>query len=431
MRSSAADISTHDQRAAVLTPHESNPGLARELSASTETPGAPGRSSPDPSASPFPPQPSAGQICIIVRLISFDRLPDKSLKGMHVHVIQDPDQAPLDPLLNRTIAVLGYGNQGRAHALNLRDSGLRVIVGNRLGRPRAEQAQTEGFAVHSIADAAEQADLAIMALPDEVQPDVYASSIAGHLRPGTTLGFIHGFSIHYRLIEPSPESAVVMVAPKGPGTTLRELYTRGRGLPALLAIEQDGPNSDGRALALAWAAGIGSARAGIIETTFAGETETDLFGEQAVLCGGIGRLILAAFETLVDAGYPPELAYIECCHEVKQVADLVYREGLAGMYERISNTAAFGAHVAGPRVIDSHVRRQMSDVLADIRNGTFARSLRDDAQAEFEWFRNQQEQAASHPIEEAGRSVRALMPWLAEGHSSRSPGAQSSTQAGS
>jgi ketol-acid reductoisomerase len=318
----------------------------------------------------------------------------------------------LDPLRRGVVAVLGYGNQGHAHALNLRDSGARVIVGNRPGSARAARACADGFDVTDPREATEAADLVIVALPDEVQPQVFTESIEPRLRPGATLGFIHGFSVHYGLVDPPDGIGVIMVAPKGPGTTLRDLYVRGMGLPSLVAVERENASRSAEFMALAWAAGIGSSRAAIVRTTFADETETDLFGEQAVLCGGLGELIVAAFETLVEAGYPPELAYIECCHEVKQVADLVYAHGPAAMREAISNTAEFGAYAAGPRVVDEHVRQTMRTILAEIRDGGFARRVREDHEAGFPWFEQRRRGAAQHPIEQAGHAVRAMMPWL-------------------
>ena len=284
--------------------------------------------------------------------------------------------ADLSPLLNKIVAVIGYGNQGRAHALNLRDSGIRVEVGQRPGRS-FDLASADGWKPIAVAEAVLRADLSIVALPDESASTVYASEIARVLQEGRTLGFIHGFNIRFGFIQPPPHVDVVMVAPKGPGRLLRSLYIEGKGLPALMAIEQDAGGA-AKATALAWAAGIGSARAGIVETTFAVETETDLFGEQVVLCGGVSSLCKAAFETLIDAGYEPEFAYLECVHELKQVVDMLYEFGLSGMRDRISGTARYGDVSRGPRVIDEETRRRMREILGEIRNGAFAREWIDE-----------------------------------------------------
>jgi ketol-acid reductoisomerase len=333
---------------------------------------------------------------------------------MDLRILRGPDATPLEPLRGRSVAVLGYGHQGEAHALNLRDSGLEVVVGNRLESGGAERARAHGFEPVSIADAAARADLAIVALPDEVQPGVYRAEIAPHLRAGSTVGFLHGFCMHYGLIEPAADLGVVMVAPKGPGHALRRRFTEGRGIPCLFALHQDTPAGDAEAIGLAWAGGIGCGRAAVICTSFGHETETDLFGEQAVLCGGLTGLILAAFETLVDAGYPPALAYLECCHEVKQVADLAYERGLAGMMHAISNTAEFGAHRAAPVIVDEALRRRLQDLLEGIRSGAFAAALRADFEAGGPWLAGQREALRRHGIEAAGREIRDLMPWLAD-----------------
>ncbi|MEE8156225.1 MAG: ketol-acid reductoisomerase, partial [Phycisphaerales bacterium] len=300
------------------------------------------------------------------------------------------------------------------HALNLRESGVDVVVGTRPNSPSFHRASTLGFDCLPIPDIAKNAKLVILALPDEVQPQVYERDLAPQLSGGSIVGFLHGFNICYELIHPGPDLGVIMVAPKGPGDTLRRLYCDGKGLPCLFAVHQDSPAGDAEAIGLAWANAIGCARAGIVYTTFRDETETDLFGEQTVLCGGMSQLMVAAFETLVDAGYPPELAYLECCHEMKQIADLVYQRGLAGMYEAISNTAEFGAYRAGPCLVDDEVKARMRRVLALIRDGTFAAALRDDYAGGFTWFHEQRQAAGRHPIESAGQAVRALMPWLAE-----------------
>ncbi|MCP3902836.1 MAG: ketol-acid reductoisomerase [Planctomycetes bacterium] len=324
--------------------------------------------------------------------------------------------APFDPLRGRTVAVLGFGNQGAAHAMNLRDSGARVVVANRPDSERGRAAAEHGFAPTSIEEAVAAADLVIVGLPDEAQAEVWTERIASHLRDGAVVGFLHGFSLHYGLITPPPGTGVVLLAPKGPGATLRARFERGEGIPCLFAVHQPGAPPPGaptaEAIGLAWAAGIGCARAAIVPTTVADETETDLFGEQAVLCGGMTELILAAFETLVEAGYPPELAYTECCHEVKQVADLVYERGLAGMMEAISNTAEYGALTAGREIVDEGVRGRMRAVLERVRNGTFAESLREDYRRGFPSLGAGRAALRAHPIEETGRTVRAWMPWL-------------------
>jgi ketol-acid reductoisomerase len=343
-----------------------------------------------------------------------------------LEIIRGEANAPLEPLLERTVAVLGFGNQGSAHAMNLRDSGVNVIVGSRTSGGGAKRAMEAGFDVLSITAAVQQADLLILALPDEVQPQVYRDRIAPHLWPGQILGFLHGFAVRYRLIEPPSHAGVVMIAPKGPGATLRQRYVQGSGIPCLMAIEQqiaptslDAPSA--QSIALAWAHGIGCARAGIIRTTFADETETDLFGEQAVLCGGMTWLMLAAFETLVEAGYPPELAYLECCHEVKQIADLVYERGMAAMMRQISNTAEFGAYAAGPALIDDATRARMKQLLQSIRDGSFAHRMTEDYRDHFKWFNEQRAAIESHGIESAGEIIRGLMP---RGSSSKDRGVQ-------
>jgi ketol-acid reductoisomerase len=325
-----------------------------------------------------------------------------------LEIIRGPDRAPLQPLLDRTVAVIGYGNQGHAHALNLRDSGVRTVVAARSGSAAGDRAREAGFEVRTVREATAIGDLIVVALPDEVQPEVYASEIGPALEPGDVVGFLHGFAIRYGLIDPDPAVGVVMVAPKGPGTTLRDRYVQGLGIPSLLAV-RDGSPPHAEPFALAWANGIGSAQAGIIRTTFAAETETDLFGEQSVLCGGMTGLVLAAFEVLVEAGYPPPLAYLECCHEVKQVADLVYERGLAGAMEAISNTAEFGTYATAGTLVDEQVREKMRDLLRQVRDGSFAEHVRRDYAEGSPWFTEQRRQLATHPIEAAGEVIRALM----------------------
>jgi len=311
-------------------------------------------------------------------------------------------------LHNKSVAVLGYGAQGRPHALNLRDSGCRVLVAQRPGSPRFDQARFDGFSPTTISAAAQAADLLIFALPDESAPPIYNTEVAPHLRASQALGFLHGFNIHYRQLTPPADVDVLLVAPKGQGVAVRSEFLAGRGVAALIAIHQDA-TGQARSTALGWAAGIGSHRAAIYETTFADETETDLFGEQAVLCGGLTALISAAFETLVAAGYPTELAYFECCHEVKLIADLIYAGGIADMRSRISGTARFGDLTRGPRIIGSAARRQMSAALEEIRSGAFAAEwLRENATGQSH-VRALLAQHAAHPLELVGRRIRAQL----------------------
>lgn len=317
--------------------------------------------------------------------------------------------ADLDFLRGRRVAVIGYGNQGRAHALNLRDSGVSVIIGQRPGKS-FDAAVADGFQPQPVAQAA-AADLLIVTLPDESAATIYESDIRPVLRAKQTLGFVHGFNIRFGFIAPPANVDVVMIAPKGPGTLLRSLYTRGKGLPALMAIHQDASGSAKRT-ALAWAAGIGSTRAAVIETTFAVETETDLFGEQVVLCGGVSALMKAAFATLVEAGYEPEFAYVECVHELKQVVDLLYERGLSGMREKISNTAEYGDLTRGPRVVPDVVRSEMKRILDEVRSGAFAKEWIEEHRRGGANFKRLHEADVDTVFERAGRTVRSWMPWL-------------------
>ena len=311
------------------------------------------------------------------------------------------------------VVIMGYGNQGRAHALNLREGGVRVTVGARPGGRGSAAAAADGFSPLPLPEAAHQGKLVIVALPDEMHAACWASDLAPHMRPDAVVGFLHGFSIHHGLVKPASDLGVVMVAPKGPGKTLRERFEQGLGIPALFAVHQGGRDAARtRAIGLAWAAGIGSARAAIVETTFAAECETDLFGEQAVLCGGMMALVQAAFDTLVQAGYPPELAYMECCQELKQIADLVFERGPAGMRAAISNTAEFGAFEAGQQLVDDAMREKLRTILTDIRGGAFGARFQSDAAAGFPWMRAKRAAADADAIEAAGRGVRAWIPWL-------------------
>jgi ketol-acid reductoisomerase len=311
-------------------------------------------------------------------------------------------------LLNGTVAVIGYGSQGHAHALNLHDSGVDVVVGLREGSASWQIAEEAGLRVATPAEAVRGAQLVSILLPDQVQPQVYEAEIAPNLADGAALLFAHGFNVHYGRIAPPAGHDVIMVAPKGPGHIVRRLYTEGYGTPALVAVAQDA-SGNAFQLALAYAAGIGATRAGVIETTFVEETESDLFGEQAVLCGGVTELIRLGFETLVDAGYQPEIAYYECLHELKLIVDLIYEGGLAGMRYSISDTAEYGDLTRGPRVIDEHVRDNMRRLLSDIREGTFAQEWIEQMGTGEPRLKELRERAAGERIEDVGRNLRGLM----------------------
>jgi ketol-acid reductoisomerase len=321
----------------------------------------------------------------------------------------------LDPgaLVDRGVAVLGFGSQGRAHALNLRDSGVAVTVGLRAGSAHRAVCAAEGLAVLEPEQAAARCDVCVLLVPDEVQPRLYAEVLAGALRPGSALLFAHGYNIHFGRLEPRADLDVLMVAPLGIGEQVRRQYELGRGVPALLAVHQDA-SGHAAALAGAYAAANGHARAAVFETSFAEETETDLFAEQAVLCGGLGQLITTAFDTLTEAGYPEELAYFCCLHEVKLIADLVQARGVAGMRRSISSTAAFGDATRGPRVIGPESRRAMQSLLAEIRDGRFDAELAREMAAGAPTLAAWQAAAEAHPMEAVGRRIRALMPWLSE-----------------
>jgi ketol-acid reductoisomerase len=319
--------------------------------------------------------------------------------------------ANLDILAGKTIAIIGYGSQGHAHALNLKDSGLNVIVGLYPGSKSAIKAKDSGLTVHSVEDAAKAADFIMILLPDEVQKTVYKNEIEPYLTEGKTLAFAHGFNIHFGQVVPPSNVDVVMVAPKGPGHLVRRTYEQGQGVPALFAVYQDA-SGQARDRAMAYAKGIGGTRGGVLETTFREETETDLFGEQAVLCGGLSALIKAGFETLVEAGYQPELAYFECLHEVKLIVDLVVEGGLAKMRDSISNTAEYGDYTRGPRIVTDETRAEMRKILSEIQSGQFARDFVLENQAGKPGFIAMRRQEAEHPIEEVGKDLRAMFSWM-------------------
>ncbi|MCL6648045.1 MAG: ketol-acid reductoisomerase [Chloroflexi bacterium] len=319
--------------------------------------------------------------------------------------------ADLSLLAGRRIAIIGYGSQGHAHALNLRDSGLDVCVGLYPGSRSWAKAERAGLTVLPVAEAAAAAEVITILIPDPSQPQVYRQEIAPQLSPGKLLLFAHGFNIHYRQIEPPPEIDVAMIAPKGPGHLLRSVYVEGGGVPCLIAVHQDATGM-AHARALAYARGLGGTRAGVLETTFKEETETDLFGEQAVLCGGVSALVKAGFETLVEAGYQPESAYFECLHELKLIVDLMYQGGLAYMRYSISDTAEFGDYVSGPRIIDASVKARMKEVLREIQDGSFASRWILENQANRAHFNALRRLEAEHPIERVGKELRAMMSWL-------------------
>ncbi|MEO7433572.1 MAG: ketol-acid reductoisomerase [Dokdonella sp.] len=318
---------------------------------------------------------------------------------------------PNDTLANARIAVLGYGSQGRAHALNLKESGLDVIVGLRKGGPTSLRATADGFTVVEPAEAVKGADLVAVLTPDMVQPALYTESIEPNIKPGAALLFAHGFNVHFGQITPRADIDVVLVAPKGPGALVRSEYERGRGVPSLYAVHQD-ISGHAEAKAKAYANGIGGGRAMLIETDFKEETETDLFGEQAVLCGGASELVLKGFETLVEAGYKPEIAYYEVMHELKLIVDLFYEGGLTRMLEFISETAQYGDYVSGPRIVDAATKERMKAVLTDIQDGTFARNWIAEHKAGLPNYKRMKQADLDHPIEKVGAALRARMPWL-------------------
>lgn len=325
-----------------------------------------------------------------------------------IHYDKDADLARIQA---KQVAVIGYGSQGHAHALNLKDSGVAVRVGLRDASPARQKAEAAGLTVTGVAPAAAWADVIMLLAPDTSQPAIYEHCVAPHLRPGKMLMFAHGFNIHYRTITPPPEVDVTMIAPKAPGHRVRELYGEGGGTPALLAVHQD-VTGQAKALALSYAKALGTTRAGVLETTFAEETETDLFGEQAVLCGGVSGLVKAGFETLVEAGYQPEVAYFECLHELKLIVDLMYRGGLNYMRYSVSDTAEHGDYTGGPRIITRQTREEMRRMLQEIQDGTYANKWIAENAAGRPWFRAERAREQEQHLEQVGARLRALMPFL-------------------
>jgi ketol-acid reductoisomerase len=328
---------------------------------------------------------------------------------MRVYYDRDAD---VNLIKDKRVVIIGYGSQGRAHALNLKDSGVKnVAVALRQGSPTAKKAEADGLKVLAVAEAAKTADLMMMATPDELQSDIWKGEIAPHIRDGAAIAFAHGLNIHFNLIEPKSSIDVIMIAPKGPGHTVRSEYQKGGGVPCLIAIAQDA-TGNAHDLALSYASAIGGGRSGVIETTFKEECETDLFGEQVVLCGGLVELIRAGYETLVEAGYAPEMAYFECLHEVKLIVDLIYEGGIANMNYSISNTAEFGEYISGPRVITDETRAEMQRILRDIQTGAFTSKWIGEVKSGMPMFKATRRMNDAHPIEEVGERLRAMMPWI-------------------
>jgi len=321
------------------------------------------------------------------------------------------NDADLNLLDGKTVAILGYGSQGHAHSLNLKDSGVDVVVGLRPDSKSVEQARSNGLEVTDVADAASRGDVVMVLLPDELHGRVWHDQIRDGIAPGKTLLFGHGFSVHYGEVEPPPEVDAALVAPKGPGHLVRRQFLEGSGVPGLVAVHQDA-SGNALQLTLAYAKGIGCTRGGVIETTFKDETETDLFGEQAVLCGGVSELVQAGYETLVDAGYDPKLAYFECLHELKLIVDLMYEKGLSGMRFSVSNTAEYGDYTRGKRIISETTRQAMRDVLGEIQSGEFAREWIAENRAGQENFKRMRAEQADHQIEREGKELRSMMDWI-------------------
>jgi len=331
---------------------------------------------------------------------------------MRVYYDRDAD---LGLIKSKKLVIVGYGSQGRAHALNLKDSGVpQIRIALREGSATAKKAEADGFEVMNVADSAKWADLMMMATPDELQADIYKDHIHDNLRDGAAIAFAHGLNVHFGLIETRPTIDVVMIAPKGPGHTVRSEYQRGGGVPCLIAVERDA-SGNAHDLALSYACGVGGGRSGVIETTFKEECETDLFGEQAVLCGGLVELIRAGFETLTEAGYAPEMAYFECLHEVKLIVDLIYEGGIANMNYSISNTAEWGEYVSGPRVITPETKRAMKEILTDIQTGKFTSQWMQEYRAGAARFKGIRRLNDDHQIEQVGEKLRAMMPWIKAG----------------
>jgi len=330
---------------------------------------------------------------------------------MRVYYDRDAD---VNLIKGKKVAVVGYGSQGHAHSLNLKDSGVKEVrVALRSGSATAKKAENAGLTVMTPAEAAKWADLVMVLTPDELQADLYRKDLGPNMREGTALAFAHGLNIHFRLIEPRPDLDIIMIAPKGPGHTVRSEFSRGGGVPCLVAVAQN-PSGNALELALSYASAIGGGRSGIIETNFREECETDLFGEQVVLCGGLTALIQAGYETLVEAGYAPEMAYFECLHEVKLIVDLIYEGGIANMRYSISNTAEYGDYTRGARIVTDETKKEMKRILDDIQSGRFARDWVLECQAGQPSFKAMRRRGAEHPIEEVGERLRAMMPWIAK-----------------
>ena len=330
---------------------------------------------------------------------------------MSLNIYYDKD-CDLNIIKSKKVAMIGFGSQGHAHALNLRDSGVNVVVGLREGSKSWKKAENQGFEVLPVKEAVKDADVVMILLPDEIQPDVYYNEIEPNLKEGATIAFGHGFNIHFGLIKPRKDLNVIMVAPKAPGHTVRSEFVKGGGIPDLIAVYQGG--EEAKQLALSYASAIGGGRTGIIETTFKDETETDLFGEQAVLCGGVTALVQAGFETLTEAGYAPEMAYFECLHELKLIVDLMYEGGIANMRYSISNTAEYGDYVSGPRVIGEESKKAMKEILKEIQNGKFAKDFILERKAGYVRMNAERKNTENSLIEQTGKKLREMMPWITQ-----------------